>query len=399
MHAFRSGIARAAAALENWSRLEGREGAKGAGWGSPGFKSKQRSTPSVSFVEINHQLSWLHPDRHHVRLMLPQVISRPGPGAGAGISLGWLHTVESTSALYRLVESGEATIQKVTIAYRGGRWRASFQVRYREAPRPRPVRRPRRASSASMSACRHLATLSEPVPSADRRRRARPQPGRPRGSARPASTKLDRRIASAQSGSKSHRRLLRRPGPPPRPGRPDPGVAPSPGSARPWPAAFEVVAVEDLNLRAMAKRKRRLGRDSPTPASASCAASSPTRPPTGATPSWPSAGSTRRRRPARTAGPRKPSCPYGRRVFTCDDCGAVSDRDVNAARSIALEAARLLGQHTTSSNQQHMQDGAGLRPDSENAAPRPGKTPDAEAEGAGSPEGGTKQPPPRRAAA
>ncbi|HVW31413.1 MAG TPA: transposase, partial [Acidimicrobiia bacterium] len=156
MHAFRSGIVSAADGLKNWS--DSRTGKrKGPRMGFPGFKSKRRATPSVSFVEINHQLSWLHPDRHHVRLMLPQ--SSPDPDLARRRHLvGWLHTVESTSALYRLVESGEATIQKVTISYRGGRWRAAFQVRRRSAPPLAPTRRVGPLVGVDVG-IRHLATL------------------------------------------------------------------------------------------------------------------------------------------------------------------------------------------------------------------------------------------------
>src|SRR2546423_4637651 len=139
MHAFRSGIADAATALKNWSesRSAKRKGPKIA---FPKRKKKRRCVPSVSFVEINHQLSWLHPDRHHVRLMLPRATPDPEVRRRRD-RLGWLHTVESTAKLYRLVESGEATVQKVTLAYRGGRWQASFQLRYKTAPAQRPVRR------------------------------------------------------------------------------------------------------------------------------------------------------------------------------------------------------------------------------------------------------------------
>lgn len=104
MHAFRSGIYSAAAALENWknSKTGKRNGRR---MGFPGFKSKKRSTLSVSFVEINHQLSWLHPDRHHVRLMLPQSPADRELRRRRE-HLGWLHTVEPTGDLYRLVEAG-----------------------------------------------------------------------------------------------------------------------------------------------------------------------------------------------------------------------------------------------------------------------------------------------------
>jgi putative transposase len=104
MHAFRTGVVDAATALKNWS--ESRSGKrKGPKVGFPRFKKKDRTVPSVSFVEINHQLSWLHPDRHHVRLMLPKASPDPQVRRRTG-QLAWLHTVVSTSALYRLVESG-----------------------------------------------------------------------------------------------------------------------------------------------------------------------------------------------------------------------------------------------------------------------------------------------------
>jgi putative transposase len=96
----------------------------------------------------------------------------------------------------------------------------------------------------------------------------------------------------------------------------------------------------------------------------------------------------------------KAKLPLWERVFSCDDCGTVLDRDINAARNIAAEASRLRGEtQSLDVKQVDQQDGAGLRPETANATPRPGKTPDAPADGAGSPEGGTKQPPPRSAVA
>lgn len=207
--------------------------------------------------------------------------------------------------------------------------------------------------------------------------------------------KLDRHIARAQTGSKSRKRLLRRRA------RLHGRISQTRALhlhrlSTALAGAFDVVAVEDLNVKAMANRKRYLGRKL---ADAGL-------------------GELRRQLTYKTAdrghnlvavgrfypssktcsrcGAVKAKLPLWERVFNCDDCGLVSDRDVNAARSIAREATRLLGPDSTSNTKQ---DGAGLRPDPENAAPRPGKTPDAKADGAGSPEGGTKQPPPRRAAA
>lgn len=61
MHAFRSGIVDAATALESWSKSK-TGNRKGRPVAFPKFKRRGKSIPSVSFVEINHQLSWLHPD-------------------------------------------------------------------------------------------------------------------------------------------------------------------------------------------------------------------------------------------------------------------------------------------------------------------------------------------------
>jgi putative transposase len=91
----------------------------------------------------------------------------------------------------------------------------------------------------------------------------------------------------------------------------------------------------------------------------------------------------------------KAKLPLWERIFDCDTCGAVLDRDVNAARNIAREAARLLGLD----HDEDQPDGAGLRPESGNAAPRPRKASYAQAERAGSLEGGTKHPSPRMVAA
>jgi transposase len=57
------------------------------------------------------------------------------------------------------------------------------------------------------------------------------------------------------------------------------------------------------------------------------------------------------------------------RVFECDTCGASLERDVNAARNIAREGARLLAEQ--SSDLQHV---AGLRPETISADPRSQKT-------------------------
>ena len=86
--------------------------------GFPGFKSRHETKLSVTFVELNHQLSWLSS-------VTPRCSSDAPAGAvaveGSRVrrqmqQLIWLHTVDSTRRLFRLVEDGKATIQQVTIS-------------------------------------------------------------------------------------------------------------------------------------------------------------------------------------------------------------------------------------------------------------------------------------------
>ncbi len=199
MHAFRSGIVDAAAALQNWA--DSRSGArKGRRVGFPRFKKRDRSVPTVSFVEINHQLSWLHPDRHHVRLMLPR--STPDPEVRRRRDqLAWLHTV-STRPLYNLVDSGKATIQKVTLAKRGGRWQASLLVRYQTVPVP-GAEAPGPWARGVDVGVRHLATLSDPVGGVTDTDGHVTNPNVLAGQQLRRLVKLDRAVARAQTGSKT----------------------------------------------------------------------------------------------------------------------------------------------------------------------------------------------------
>jgi putative transposase len=365
MHAFRSGIADAATALKNWS--ESRSGnRKGPKVGFPRFKKKDRGVPSVSFVEINHQLSWLHPDRHHVRLMLPQ--STPDRDVRRRREqLAWLHTTESTGDLYRLVESCEATIQKVTIVKRGGRWQVSFLVRHQTVPARRPVRR--RGGLVGLDAgVKHLVTTSVPVPGLTDAEGHVANPKALESQLRRL-RRLDRSVARARRGSKNHKKLLARRA------RLHGRIAKTRALhlhlvTTALAGAFDVVAVETLNVKAMANRKRRLGRRLADAA----------------------LGELRRQLDYKTADyghtlvtldrfyPSSKTCSNCRhakaklalseRVFRCDHCGHTADRDVNAARTIRNEAARLLEEQF----QQDPLDVAGLRPETQNADRRRRKT-------------------------
>jgi putative transposase len=337
MHAFRSGIVDAATALRNWSASRSGK-RKGPKIGFPTFKKKGLGVPSVSFVEINHQLSWLHPDRHHVRLMLPQ--STPDSQvARRRDQLSWLHTTESTGKLHRLVESGGATIQKVTIARRGGRWQVSFLVRYRTAPISRPVRR--RGGLVGIDAgVKHLVTTSVPVPGMTDSDGHVPNPNALESQLQRL-RRLDRAVARARSGSNNRKKLLAR-----RArlhGQISKTRAGSLHSVTTLLAgAFDVVAIETLYVKGMVNRKRRLGRRLADAA----------------------LGELRRQLDYKTTDrghrlvavdrfyPSSKTCsacrkvkaklPLSERVFRCDHCGFVADRDVNAAQAIAHEATRLL---------------------------------------------------------
>jgi putative transposase len=374
MHAFRSGIVDAAAGLKNWSdwRAGKRKGRKVE---FPKFKKRERTVPSVSFVEINHQLSWLHPDRHHVRLMLPQ--STPDPQVRRRRDqLGWLHTVESTGQLYRLVESGEATIQKVTIARRGGRWQASIQLRFLTAPTLLPVKH-RGALVGVDAGVKHLLTTSEPVPGLTDEvgHVANPKVFE---SHLKRLQRLDRAVSRAQRGSKNHRKLVRRRV------RLHGRIAKTrtlhlhPVTAR-LAGGFDVVAIEDLNVKGMANRKRRLGRSL-----ADASLGELRRQLTYKTTDWghrlvavdrfyPSSKTCSACREA------KATLPLSERVFRCDHCGHVADRDVNAARTIATEAARLLGPSPDQQDQQSCTS-PGYDRETQNADRRPRKTRGAQAD-------------------
>ncbi|MDZ7677327.1 MAG: IS607 family element RNA-guided endonuclease TnpB [Acidimicrobiales bacterium] len=367
MHAFRSGIDDAATALDNWSKSRSGQ-RRGRRVGFPRFKARNKSVPSVSFVEINHQLSWLHENRHAIRLMLPQSTPDPAVKRRRG-ELAWLHTTTSTRRLYNLVAQGRASIQKVTVAKRGGRWQASLLVRYQL--KSRPTVKPRKHYGATIgvdAGVKHLATLSRPVPGLTDRCGHVANPKVLNNQLRRLA-KLDRAVARCERGSNNRRRLLDR-------------RAKLHGRITKTRAlglhhlsnslagGFDTVAIEDLNLAGMSSRKRRLGR-----ALADV-----------------SLGELRRQLDYKTTDHGTMLVPIGRfypssktcsacglvkaklalheRVFNCDDpsCGLVLDRDVNAARNIAREAARLLEQ------QHEQQSVAGLRPETRNAEPRPHKT-------------------------
>jgi putative transposase len=135
--AYASGLANLAAALANWaaSRAGTRKGPKIA---FPKFKGK-RSVLSVRFTTGAFGLA--SGDRRHVQL--PRI--------------GLVRTHESTRKLARRIEAGTARIRSVTVSYRRGRWQASFCV---EADRADHVPARPDETVGVDAGIRHLAVLS-----------------------------------------------------------------------------------------------------------------------------------------------------------------------------------------------------------------------------------------------
>lgn len=367
MHAFRSGVTTAAAALKNFSDSK-KGGRSGRRVGFPGYKSRARSTPTVSFVEINHQLSWLHPSRHGIRLMLPQ--SSPDTDIRRRRDqLAWIHTTTSTRRLYNLVVHGRASIQKVTISHRGGRWQAAFSVRFAEKPAPLPMKR--RGPIVGVDAgLKHLATLSVPVPGLSDEDGHVSNPEVLAGQLRRLAA-LDRAVSRCEKRSRNRRRLLERRA------RLHGRIAKTRVMqlhrlSTALAGSFGAVVIEDLSVHALARSGRRLARrvadaglgelrrqldykcsdrgvhlvvvDRFYPSSKTCSA----------------------------CGATKATLPLFERVYRCEDCGLVLDRDVNAARNLEHEGLRLLALLSSPDGEERSV--AGLRPETQNADPRGRKT-------------------------
>ncbi len=365
-HCFDTGVTQAAAALKNWS--DSKSGVRaGKRVGFPSFKSRHTAKLSVSFVELNHQLSWLDDSRHAVRLMLPQTLvqSKDPHTRRVAKQLVWLHTVESTRRLYRLVEEGRATIQKVTISYTGGRWQAAFQVRYQYEARP--VKPPRTSLGGTVGVdvgVSHLATLSRPIPGFTDENGHVVNP-RPLVARLKRLQDLDRRLARCQKFSNNRAKLKQKRA------RLHGRIAATRKAAHhrladELAARFDLVGVEDLNVAGMTHNRplaRALAdaglgqlrtfittectdRDTVVVVVGRFYSSSKT---------------------CSGCGSVKAKLPLNIRTFDCGHCAMSLDRDVNAAHNIAREATRL-HEHQ---QQQHV---AGLRPETRNADPRPHKT-------------------------
>lgn len=316
--AYASGLANLSVALGNWS--DSRTGSrKGRPVGFPRFKGK-RARSSCRFTTGSFGLA--RGDRRHVRL--PRI--------------GLVRTFESTRKLARHIERGSARIRSATVSYRDRRWFASFSVE---------VERPDRVPVAGESAVgvdlgvRSLAVLSTGEVIANPRcsdlmardlvrlqRKASRQNGPDRRTRAVPSGRWSRtwnRITSVHARVAAMRRdnlhkLTTR-----------------------LTASYGVIVIEDLNVLGMLTN-RRLAR-----AIADCGF-----------------GELRRQLEYKAgwSGGRvelasrwfpssKQCCACGvvkaklhlsERVFACEACGLVIDRDANAARNLAALHPKVLGE-------------------------------------------------------
>jgi putative transposase len=385
-HCFDTGINQAADALANWSAS--RKGTRaGARVGFPRYKSRKTAKLSVSFVELNHQLSWFHDSRHGVRLILPQALlrSKDRHVRAQMQHLVWLHTVESTRRLYRLVEQERASIQKVTISYTGGRWQSSFLLRYQLDARPLKRGHARIGGAVGVDlGLAHLATLSKPVPELTDSDGHVANP-RPLAVQLDRLQDLDRKIARCQDGSKNRVKLVRRRA------RLHGRIAKTRKAAHhqlanELAARFDLVGVENLNVKGMT-HNRPLARSLADAGLGQLAQLISTEAADRATPvvtvgRWFASSKT-----CSGCGTVKAKLSLSQRTFDCTHCGMSVDRDVNAAHNIEREATRLLAQQRASAQL----DVAGLRPETRNADRRTHKTSTATAAGAVFVDGRTRQ--------
>ena len=144
--AYAAGLNQLSAALKNWS--DSKKGKRaGRRVGFPGFKSWRRATPSVKFTTGAIRVE---PDRRHVTLPV----------------LGTIKTHESTRKLSRKIAAGTARILSATCRFERGRWFVAFTVdvaRVERAPR-----RPDAVVGVDLG-IKTLAVLSEGEPVANPR--------------------------------------------------------------------------------------------------------------------------------------------------------------------------------------------------------------------------------------
>lgn len=330
--AYNTGLANLATALKNWE--DSRSGKRtGRRIGFPRFKGKRCGLGSVRFTTGAFGLA--EGDRRHVKL--PRI--------------GVVRTCESTRKLARRIEQGTARILSATVRRQGTRWFVAFQVEIKRAERA-PTRL-REAVGVDLG-IRHLAVLSKPVPGVTdvagcvanpryldqaqtRLRRLSRRCSRRRGPDRRTGQPASKRWRKAnQQRTRLHQRVadLRRDG--------------LHKLTTTLAGRFGTVVVEDLNVAGML-RNRSLAR------SIADAGFGEIRRQLGYKTTWrggqlvvadrwfPSS------KTCSDCGVVKAKLPLRIRVYNCDECGLVLDRDRNAARNLAALVDETTGGASTAS--------------------------------------------------
>ena len=271
--------------------------------------------------------------------------------------------------MWKPCASGRVKVQALTIKFEGGRWKAVFRLRLLDGTsRLRnpgaPVKHHGGAIGVDLG-LKHLVTLDRPIEGLTDEHGHVPNP-RVLERHLTRLRRLDRAIARCEKGSKNRAKLLRR-------------RAKLHGRvvatrklflhelSRQLADGFDVICVEDLNVAGMARRKGlRNGRsvaeasmgelvrqldDKTNDRSASMVRVGRFYP----------SSQTCSQCGART------KLALWQRIYDCGLCGLVLDRDVNAARNIRAEGQRLM-------REQHQQQVASIRGETQNGEPRPGET-------------------------
>ncbi|WPD18938.1 IS607 family element RNA-guided endonuclease TnpB [Thermaerobacter composti] len=306
--AYSSGLNGLARALQNWSKSHKGQ-RKGRRVGFPRFRKKGRGRESVRFTTGAIRVD----DKSHV--VLPRI--------------GRVKTHEPTTALLRRIQTGTARILSATVTREGGRWFVSFTCEVeRQTGRPRF---PWRVVGVD-AGVKHLAVLStgEVCPNPRALEKNLKQLAR-----------WNRALARRQKGSRGWQKARRR-------------LARLHGRVRNirqdalhklthhLASTYGVVVVEQLNAAGMLKN-RRLARALADAALAEIRRQLRYKCPwhgavlVEAPPFYPSSKRCSR------CGAVKPSLPLSQRVFRCEECGLVLDRDENAARNLATLVAAVAG--------------------------------------------------------
>jgi putative transposase len=306
--AYSSGLAGLADALKNWS--DSRKGRRnGRRVGFPRFKKKGRCRESVCFTTGAIRVD----DKSHI--VLPRI--------------GRVRTHEPTMALLEKIEAGRARILRTTVARDGGRWFVSFTC---EVERELATPRFPDAAVGVDAGLRHLAVLStgEKVPNP-----------RPLKQALRKLARLNRELARRKPGSRNReetRRRLARVHAHVVHIRRDAMHKLTTRLAR----TYGAVVVETLCVAGM-MRNRRLSR------ALADAGMAELRRQLAYKAAWygsrlveadrflPSSKTCSR------CGAVKESLPLWERVFRCDACGLVMDRDENAACNLVALVATVAG--------------------------------------------------------